>query len=205
MRRCVPQQKWTSIYRYQHIYMPILYTLLAFKTRYTDMLILFGDLSNGPLTMTVSKFDWNLMVGTKLFFVFYQFLAPWLFTDLSLGQVLALYAVAELASGTWLAYFFQVNHISYGLRYTTAQVCPSQRQVQIATLSCWESASFLTFIAISSAAIHRNLMLGICFMSPLPFIAISSGPRRMPPPVSGPPFRSKAALTMATVPSCTTS
>lgn len=121
IRRLVKPQKWKALYKFQALYLPILYSLLALKTRYSDALILLGDKSNGPLTMTVSRRDWWSLLGTKLFFVWYQFYVPLFVFGLSWGTFFKVYLAAELMAGIWLAYFFQVNHISENILYTTAE------------------------------------------------------------------------------------
>jgi len=124
IRMVFPFQRHQWLYKYQAYYMPLLYTLLAFKTRYSDALILFGDVSNGNIKMNVTPLDYKLLVLTKIFFVGYQFLIPLFYFQLPVWEFLLAYIVAELAAGTWLAYFFQVNHISEEVEYTTKDALP---------------------------------------------------------------------------------
>jgi len=98
--------------------MPVLYTLLAFKTRVTDFYIMMGDRTNGTLTMNFTTVDAVLLWVTKIFFLWYQFYIPLFYFHLPISQFVGIYIVMELAAGTWLAYFFQVNHISEGVEYT---------------------------------------------------------------------------------------
>jgi len=121
VRRLVNQQKWKFMYKFQAFYLPLLYPLLALKTRVSDAMILFGSKASGPLTMTVSRDQRLLLAATKAFFVWYQFYLPYSIGYLTVGRLFVLYLATELASGAWLAYFFQVNHISESIRYTTAE------------------------------------------------------------------------------------
>jgi len=121
MRMVFPFQRWNWIYQGQAFYLPFLYTLLAFKTRITDLYILFGDRANGNLKMNFLTEDVILLWITKAFFVWYQFYVPYVYFGLSFKHLLAIYIVMELAAGAWLAYFFQVNHISEGVGYTNQE------------------------------------------------------------------------------------
>lgn len=120
IRRIVSNQKWKALYKFQGFYLPVMYSLLALKTRVSDIMILLGDKASGPLRMTVSSSQYWLLVATKLFLCWYQLYVPVAYFGLSVTSMLKLSLVAELASGMWLAYFFQVNHISGDIQYTTA-------------------------------------------------------------------------------------
>jgi len=126
IRRLVKYQRWKWVYKFQAFYLPVLYTLLALKTRFSDAMILFGDRTSGPLTLTISSKDYALLVATKLFFIWYQFYVPLVWFGLSWGQFLTVYLAAELTSGAWLAYFFQVNHISDHILYTKSDAANSK-------------------------------------------------------------------------------
>jgi len=49
LRRIVPAQFWTSLYRYQHIYLPVLYGLLGLKFRIQDVTDFMIKKTNGPV------------------------------------------------------------------------------------------------------------------------------------------------------------
>lgn len=120
IRRVVPFQEDMNYYKYQAYYLPLLYTLLALKTRIYDAQIIMGERMNGVLKMTVSSSDWCWLLATKIFFVYYQFYLPYFEFNLDAWTLFKMYVFAELASGAWLAYFFQVNHISDELVYSVA-------------------------------------------------------------------------------------
>jgi len=119
IRGIFPYQKWKWLYRYQAYYLPFLYTLLAFKTRVTDFGIMLGGDMNGNIKMNFTFVDRFLLYLTKAFFLWYQFYLPLYFFQLPVGTFLTSYVVMELAAGAWLAYFFQVNHISEEVEYTS--------------------------------------------------------------------------------------
>jgi len=121
IRRVVKEQKPQLWYRTQAFHLPLLYMLLAFKTRFTDAVLMSGNYMCGTLHMNVTRSDLIWLYCTKAFFIVYQFLIPRYVFHSSWSTILASYVVAELAAGTWLAYFFQVNHVSDGAMYTNTR------------------------------------------------------------------------------------
>jgi len=69
--------------------------------------------------MNFLSFDIILLWLTKIFFLWYQFYVPYVYFNLTVTQLITNYLVMDLFAGIWLAYFFQVNHISEGLEYTS--------------------------------------------------------------------------------------
>jgi len=59
MRRLVGQQKWKSLYKFQFLYLPVLYTLLALKVHVYDMWYLLGLKMNGNIEMNRSTRTYN--------------------------------------------------------------------------------------------------------------------------------------------------
>ena len=118
IRRVVPYQVGKFMYKFQAFYLPFLYTLLVFKVRFFDLQILLGLTKNGPIEMNQTPKNYILFVFTKMFFIFYQFYIPLVVFDMEIYHFLKLYVAMELMSGAWLAYFFQVNHISENVLYT---------------------------------------------------------------------------------------
>lgn len=125
IRRLVEEQKWFSPYRYQHIYLPVAYCFLALKTRVDDLKMVFGwagDM-NGPIPMNVNFAQRVGVLCTKLLFYAVHFALPIFGAEaLGVGAVsvaplelrtwIACYLAMEFASGAWLAFFFQVSHLS---------------------------------------------------------------------------------------------
>jgi len=121
IRRVVKEQKPQVWYRTQAIHLPILYTLLALKTRVTDAVLMSGNYMCGTIHMNITRSDLIWLYITKLWFVIYQFLIPLYVFGLPAKQFCYSFLIAELAAGAWLAYFFQVNHVSDGALYTNTK------------------------------------------------------------------------------------
>jgi hypothetical protein len=116
MRRLVDQQKWKGLYKYQHIYLPFLYIFLAFKVHIYDLWYLLGLKMNGNIEMNQTFKTYAMLVATKLFFFYYNFYVPLVVFQLDWRTFLKCFFVMECVSGAWLAYFFQVNHISTNVK-----------------------------------------------------------------------------------------
>jgi fatty acid desaturase len=113
LRYIVKQQRWKDLYKYQHIYMPILYGALGMKFRIQDFTWTFGSEKNGAIHVnTLSKGEWAHFIFTKCLFVLYRLIVPIYFIGIPLSTVLFYFILVELVSGYWLAFNFQVSHIS---------------------------------------------------------------------------------------------
>lgn len=115
-RRLVKEQKWRSIYKYQHIYLLPLYGILGLKSRVQDFTEVFSRRTNGPIRVNpISTQDYLRMLCGKAFWAFYRFVVPFgLVTTpvVTWGQFFALFMASEWCTGYWLAFNFQVSHIS---------------------------------------------------------------------------------------------
>jgi len=113
LRFLVKRQLWKKMYKYQHIYMPILYGLLALKFRIQDFTWTFISESNGPIHVNpLSKWEWSHFLLTKSFWFFYRIIAPIYYFGISWQTCLAYFLLTEIITGYWLAFNFQVSHIS---------------------------------------------------------------------------------------------
>jgi len=170
VRRVFPFQRWKGLYQLQVYYLPILYTLLAFKTRVTDAYILLGDRANGNLVMNFSKQDIVLLWITKICFVGYQFLLPLYYWKLPWLQLLQVYVLMELSAGAWLAYFFQVNHISEGVGYTNQEDESTSKKewaiLQIeGTVDYAHDSALFTFFEWNFKLSNRSSFISFCCTS----------------------------------------
>eukprot|EP00177_Eucheuma_denticulatum_P007269 GFKZ01013237.1.p1 GENE.GFKZ01013237.1~~GFKZ01013237.1.p1 ORF type:complete len:538 (-),score=67.62 GFKZ01013237.1:1189-2802(-) len=118
-RRLVPQQMWSSVYKWQWLYMPPLYGLLGLKSRLTDLTEIFSQLRNGPIRINpIAVQDYLRMVSSKLIWAFYRFVVPMVFLTGATGkQLLVLFLVQEFMTGYWLAFNFQVSHVSDSVEF----------------------------------------------------------------------------------------
>mmetsp|Transcript_6562 Transcript_6562/g.16552 ORF Transcript_6562/g.16552 Transcript_6562/m.16552 type:complete len:486 (-) Transcript_6562:67-1524(-) len=121
-RRIKPSQGYLSMYRFQHLYVPPLYGVLSAKFRFNDLQLLFaGDssdsekvLKNGVVRVNPPEsFHMACFVLGKLTWFAYRWVLPtyligWLPATLLL-------AVSDLVCSYYLAFVFQVNHVTRGL------------------------------------------------------------------------------------------
>jgi len=142
MRRLVPQQKWAWVYKYQHIYLPVLYLLLAFKVHVQDIMWLVGYDMNGKIPMNRSSTTVNMLIATKLFFFYYNVYVPLVDYQMDVSTFLQLFTLMECVSGGWLAYFFQVNHISSNVKYTDKDDLASTQQKEWAVMQIEGSVDY---------------------------------------------------------------
>jgi fatty acid desaturase len=113
LRFLVKQQKWSYLYKYQHIYMPILYGGLALKFRWQDFSWTFFSEKNGAIHVnSLSTKEWAYLLSAKAFYLFYRLLAPIFIFGIPVSTVIFYYFLIEIILGYWLAFNFQVSHIS---------------------------------------------------------------------------------------------
>ena len=118
-RHLVERQKFMSFHKYQHIYLPPLYGILSIKFRFQDFLETFGGGHNGPIRVNpISTFMWGELIVSKLVWVGWRFLLPFYLFDYSIDstsdwmEIVALNTLAEFITGYYLAFNFQVSHVS---------------------------------------------------------------------------------------------
>ena len=112
LRRIVPSQMWAGVYKYQHLYLPLAYGLLAIKFRLQDISSLWASGSNGAVRVNYYSSP-LLRVGlTKLVWASWRFGVPAVYGSGWGWSALALNLLAELVAGWWLAWNFQVSHIT---------------------------------------------------------------------------------------------
>jgi fatty acid desaturase len=110
LRRLVHQQVWTWMYKFQHIYLPVVYGLLGLKFRVQDITGTYLAKSNGPIRVNFYDSPLIRIWLVKAVFVLWRIVLPLMFLDAS--NFLGLFIIAELTTGYWLAYNFQVSHVS---------------------------------------------------------------------------------------------
>ncbi|CAH3042120.1 unnamed protein product [Pocillopora meandrina] len=109
MRRIKWSQNWLPRYFNQHVYMPLIYCLLGFKTYLQDF-ITFISLKNSTMWLNPpSKSHVIVFFSGKLFFFMHKVILPWML--LSFWKMVALMFLAEIAAGYWLALIFQASHV----------------------------------------------------------------------------------------------
>mmetsp|Transcript_5546 Transcript_5546/g.5727 ORF Transcript_5546/g.5727 Transcript_5546/m.5727 type:complete len:478 (+) Transcript_5546:79-1512(+) len=112
LRRIVKRQAWAYTSQFQYIYLPIMYGFLGMLMRYADITEVFTAMKNGPVRVNPHGFLGHLEhILSKLFFCFWRIYLP-LSYGMPLSTFLPLFAATELMTGYWLAWNFQVSHIS---------------------------------------------------------------------------------------------
>jgi fatty acid desaturase len=113
-RYIVSRQVWTWLYRFQHIYMPVLYALLALKMRFDDVAYVWLQGKDGPIRVNWFESPLVRVVLTKGLWFAWRVVLPLVLFRTPLAELLLLFFVSEFTTGWWLAFNFQVSHISDG-------------------------------------------------------------------------------------------
>lgn len=103
-------QPWYSHYLAQHVYTPLVYCFLAWKTRYQDVTMLHLAHANGAIRMNApSQRQLALFWAGKATWFLYRIALPALY--LPLWRVLLYLTIADFVVSYWLALTFQANHV----------------------------------------------------------------------------------------------
>ncbi|CAB1113975.1 unnamed protein product [Ectocarpus sp. CCAP 1310/34] len=114
-RRLVHRQKNASMYKYQHLYLPPLYGILGLKFRIQDLTGTFFGKTNGPVRVNpISLYRWAEMWTSKVFWALWRICLPLAFFEGVNTPLMftALFLVSEWMTGYYLAFNFQVSHVS---------------------------------------------------------------------------------------------
>ena len=115
IRRVCKQQGWSWQYGFQHIYLCILYGVLAIKFRIQDVTGTLLSKENGMIRVNdnMGLTESVGQVATKLFWFVWRFVLPLYYCKLnSITEFLVLSFIAELVTGYYLTFNFQVSHVS---------------------------------------------------------------------------------------------
>jgi len=151
LRRIKPNQKWYDHYRFQQIYMPLLYGLLGIKYRMNDISISFVIKTNGRIRMNpMNTWHTTMFFAGKIFFIYYRIIYPCFFVPI--WQSLLMFVVSDLVTSYTLAFVFQVNHVIACAKWPKTDkesglVSMDWAEMQIATTmdyahDCWWTTFF---------------------------------------------------------------
>lgn len=113
IRRITPFQKWTGFYRWQHLYLLVLYGVLGLKFRVQDVTDTILDCTNGAIRVNQqSGYDLFMQFVTKCCWVCWRILLPLLYFQVDATSFWITFFVAEFTTGYYLAFNFQVSHVS---------------------------------------------------------------------------------------------
>lgn len=118
VRRVTPAQPYQGYQKNQHLYLGVLYGLLSLKSVLVDD---FKSLADGrigsvklpPMTRSESIIFW----GGKAFFATWFVAAPLAYSHHGIVSLLALWLLAQMCTGWFLAFMFQVAHVSGDVQY----------------------------------------------------------------------------------------
>ena len=108
--RIKPFQNWFPTYRFQHIYMPFLYSFLAIKMKLQDFHTLFIMKKANIRINPLSTYQFVAFFAEKALHVSYRFLIPLLY--MPLPSLLIMNLIADVVMGLWLAIVTQLNHVN---------------------------------------------------------------------------------------------
>lgn len=116
IRRLMPCQEWSSSYRLQWVYLPMVYCLYAFKNRIQDLTqTLFGR-HNGAMRVNPEFYNWESyirQVTCKAFWFLRTIVYPiFVLNNAVLSEFVPLFLAMELTTGYFLTFNFQVSHVS---------------------------------------------------------------------------------------------
>lgn len=113
--RLSPQQPYKYFHKYQLFYAPFLYMFYSFYWMFIIDFKLFlkKDICNLHNIKHTPK-EWFILITTKLFYVFYMIVLPWMFTPLSVLSVFALFIIMHMSAGLLLSFVAVLGHFVEG-------------------------------------------------------------------------------------------
>ncbi|CAM9286217.1 unnamed protein product [Phaeothamnion confervicola] len=113
------------MYKWQHLYLPPLYGILGLKFRFQDFTATFFGGYNGPVRVNPhSAWRWFQLFFAKAVWAAWRIGVPLAVFGVPPAQFWALFVLSEWITGYYLAFNFQVSHVStecdYPLGATTA-------------------------------------------------------------------------------------
>lgn len=167
IRRIKHSQYWFTRYLGQHVYAPILYSLLSIKTRLQDLSILYVLRKNGSIRINpLTDVENWIVIASKIFFFAYRVILPTMFVSWQYSLVLFFYS--DAVSAIWLALSFQASHVvgevAWPLPDKNNVIQQDWAEMQIATTLDYATDSWLvTFLtgALNHQTTH-HLFPGIC-------------------------------------------
>jgi len=110
-RRIKRSQKPYPWYKYQHIYLPFMYSILIFELFLRDFLAMLKGSWGGVPFQPAPKREWTIFWITKAFFVLNMFIWPYMYSH-DLVRVSLMNTITLLIAGELLVLMFQVNHVT---------------------------------------------------------------------------------------------
>jgi len=113
IRRITPFQEKIGFYKWQHVYLMILYGVLGLKFRIQDITGTILDGTNGAIRVNQqSSSDLFQQFLSKTLWVGWRILLPLFYFNIPAAQFWCTFFIAEFMTGYFLAFNFQVSHVS---------------------------------------------------------------------------------------------
>jgi len=151
--RFTPHNRWHPRHALQAVVAPLAYGLLSLRTRLRDISLFFDNEHErfGPIAFNLGRrsLELTLLLSSKLFFVAYRLLLPWL-AGMPLWRVLLLVSISDVLGSLYLAFLFQCNHVAEGVTFPKADARSRNveldwAKMQLATTQDYGHSSFLTY------------------------------------------------------------
>jgi len=163
LRRVSKWQKWSKMYKFQHIYLSVLYGLLAIKFRIQDIVGTMQGADNGMVRMNEQSLTEQAgQVTSKICWFIWRFVLPVYYGYINnLTEFIILSIVIECVTGYYLTFNFQVSHVSpvadfpeYEKPLFTYEWAPSQL---LSTVDYAHDSPVATFLcgALNYQSIHH--------------------------------------------------
>ncbi|XP_002988231.2 acyl-lipid (8-3)-desaturase [Selaginella moellendorffii] len=112
IRRVTSKQPWHDYHMYQHVYLAILYGLLALKSIFLDDFVAYFNGRIGPVKVPkMTPVEFHIFWWGKAVYATYMLVLPLLFSYHNFLSLLVCYLVSQLVTGWMLALLFQVAHV----------------------------------------------------------------------------------------------
>lgn len=131
IRRVVPKQFMSKVYRFQQWYLPVLYGVLTLKFRLQDITGTYFDRSNGPIRVNYTGNAMLRLWLPKLAWVAWRVLLPLFVFNVPTSTFWALFFLTEFVAGWYLAFNFQVSHITGDCAFVNGE--PDEQTPSIVT------------------------------------------------------------------------
>jgi fatty acid desaturase len=136
VRRIVAPQSWAAVYRWQWLYLPLLYSVLALKVRVSDVTDTWLARTSGPMRVNFYDSAFVRIFLVKLSWLSWRVALPLFAAGLkehnAPGTFFALFMITELMSGVWLAWNFEVSHLVPEALFPVVVGADEHRSAQLA-------------------------------------------------------------------------
>lgn len=116
--RLSPQQPYKPFHRYQLLYAPLLYMFYSFYWMFViDFKLFFKkDICNLHHIKHPVR-EWVILFATKLFYITYMIVLPYIFTPWGLPVVIGLFLLMHIAAGLLLSFVAVLGHFVEGTSF----------------------------------------------------------------------------------------